>query len=82
MSTNRNAYEIRADILGQAQGLLQSKYEREMTIWEQSLPRHPDTGSIIDPSKSEVTKPAFPTTQEILKTANELYTFVDNRNTL
>ena len=28
MSTNKNAYEIRADILGQAQGLLQEKYNR------------------------------------------------------
>ena len=41
MSTNKNAYEIRADILSQAQGLLHSKYEREMSIWEQTRTRDP-----------------------------------------
>jgi|TARA_B100002003_G_scaffold244963_1_gene271957 hypothetical protein len=75
MSINKNAYEIRADILNQAQGLVMTRYDKDFQVWESSVLRHPDSGNII--STKDV--PAFPTTDEILKTANELYSFVDTK---
>jgi|TARA_B100000686_G_scaffold273189_1_gene290683 hypothetical protein len=75
MSTNKNAYEIRADILGQAQGLIQEKYNRAYQTWEMSAIRHPETGVIVSTKDA----PAFPTTKEILECANELYSFVDSK---
>ena len=75
MSTNRNAYEIRADILGQAQGLIHEKYNKDFQIWEMSATRHPESGQIISIKDA----PAFPTTKEILECANELYSFVDKK---
>jgi len=73
--SNRNAYEIRADILNQAQGLLHSKYEREMSIWEQTRTRDPESGKIID----DKNRPEFPTTESILTEAEKLYSFVDQK---
>tara|TARA_B100001287_G_C22320148_1_gene361236 strand:+ start:154 stop:381 length:228 start_codon:yes stop_codon:yes gene_type:complete len=75
MSTNKNAYEIRADILSQAQGLLHSKYDRDFSIWEQTRTRDPQNGKIID----DVDRPEFPTTEDILIEANKLYSFVDQK---
>lgn len=75
MSSNKNAYEIRADILNQAQGLLHSKYDREMSIWEQTRTRDPNSGKIIDP----VDQPEFPTSEMILEEAEKLYSFVDQK---
>ena len=75
MSTNKNAYEIRADILSQAQGLLDTKYDREMSIWEQTRTRDPQTGKIID----DVDRPVFPTSEMILAEAEKLYSFVDQK---
>ncbi len=75
MSTNKNAYEIRADILGQATGLVQEKYNRAHQTWEMSATRHPETGVIISTKDA----PVFPTTKEILECANELYSFVDSK---
>lgn len=75
MSTNKNAYEIRADILGQAQGLLHEKYNRAYQTWEMSVTRHPETGVILSTKDA----PVFPSTKEILDCANELYSFVDKK---
>ena len=75
MSINKNAYEIRADILNQAQGLVMTRYDKDFQVWESSVLRHPDSGNII--STKDV--PTFPTTDEILKTASELYSFVDTK---
>ena len=77
MSTylNKNAYEIRADILNQAQSIVMEKYNREFKVWEASVTRHPDSGQIISIKDA----PIFPTNDEILKTANELYSFVDTK---
>ena len=77
MSTNKNAYEIRADILSQAQGLLHSRYEKEMHIWEQTRTRDPQTSKIID--GNDGTQPQFPTAQQILDCADQLYSFVEDR---
>ena len=75
MSTNKNAYEIRADILSMAQGHIPSKYDKEFLIWESTATRHPEQGFII--SKKDA--PEFPTTEDILKAARDLYSFVDGK---
>ena len=70
---NKNAYELRTDILSMAQNRVMDKFNNEFGVWDMSCERHPDTGALM----STTTPPAYPTTSEILKTANELYTFVD-----
>jgi hypothetical protein len=73
MSTNKNAYEIRADILSMAQGHIQCKYDKDYLIWESTATRHPESGNIL----SKEGAPEFPTTEAILKAAHDLYSFVD-----
>jgi len=75
MSTHKNAYEIRADILKEATESIQQRYDREFNIWEQTRTRDPQTGKIMDP----IDQPTYPTTQDILACANELYSFVDSK---
>ena len=70
---NKNAYELRTDILSMAQSRVMDIYNQEFSVWDMSCERHPDTGALM----STTTPPTYPTTSEILKTANELYTFVD-----
>ena len=71
--SNKNAYELRTDILGMAQGQVMDKFEKEFGVWDMSCERHQDTGTLI----VSTPPPTYPTTNEILKTANELYTFVE-----
>ena len=77
MSTypNKNAYEIRADILAQAQSIVMEKYNKDFQVWESFVTRHPESGQVISIKDA----PIFPTNDEILKTANELYSFVDTK---
>ena len=75
MSINKNAYELRTDILGMAQSQVMDKFNNEFSVWDMSLERHPDTGVILPLSTAPA--PKYPTTSEILKTANELYSFVE-----
>ena len=70
---NKNAYELRTEILSMAQNRVMDIYNQEFSVWDMSCERHPDTGAIM----STTTPPTYPTTSEILKTANELYTFVE-----
>ena len=75
MSINKNAYEIRADILNQAQGLVMTRYDKDFQVWESSVLRHPESGQVISIKDA----PTFPSNDEILKTADELYSFVDTK---
>ena len=70
---NKNAYELRTDILSMAQNRVMDMYNQEFSVWDMSCERHPDTGALM----STTTPPTYPTTSEILKTANELYSFVE-----
>ena len=74
MSINKNAYELRTDILSMAQNSVMDKFNNEFGVWDMSCERHPDTGVLMP---SNVPAPSYPTTSEILKTANELYSFVE-----
>ena len=71
---NKNAYELRTEILSMAQNRVMDIYNQEFSVWDMSCERHPDTGVLMP---SNVPAPSYPTTSEILKTANELYSFVE-----
>ena len=66
---NKNAYEIRLDVLGTATGFVLDEYNREFSVWE----RKDMEGKTTDPA------PKFPGTEVILEKAEELYKFVENR---
>jgi hypothetical protein len=67
---NKNAYEIRLDVLGLAMGLVSDEYNRKWSVWERN--------DIEKTSKTPT--PAFPSTQNILDKAEELYAFVEGKN--
>jgi hypothetical protein len=67
---NKNAYEIRLDVLGLAMGLVSDEYNRKYGVWERY-----DMENI-----SKTPAPAFPSTKNILDKAEELYAFVEGKN--
>ena len=70
-----NAYEIRTEILGMAQGFVMSKFDDARGKWENSTSRHPETGAILSTEDS----PDYPTSDTILREAEKLYSFVDSK---
>jgi hypothetical protein len=66
---NKNAYEIRLDVLGSAQHLVMDEYNRRWSVWE----RRDCEGKTTDPA------PEYPLVKEILERAEELYKFVENK---
>lgn len=73
MVANKNAYEIRTEILGMAQGFVMQKFDDAKDKWNQAADRHPETGVILSIKDA----PQFPSSDDILKEANKLYSFVD-----
>jgi len=76
MVTNKNAYEIRTDILGMAQGFVMEKFHSAKNNWENSTDVHPETGKILSTEHC----PKYPTSDEILREAEKLYSFVDGKS--
>ena len=70
--TNKNGFEIRADILKLAQDHLQTEYSYAHSQYEQSITQ-PEWKTI------EVAKPVYPSTHKVLETATEMYTFVNTQ---
>lgn len=66
---NKNAYEIRLEVLSMAQSLVMDDYSRKYCVWE----RRDMSGNV----KEE--PPTFPSTEEILVKAEELYKFVEKK---
>jgi hypothetical protein len=75
MVSNKNAYEIRTEILGMAQGFVMSKFDDARGKWENSTDRHPETGVILSTEHA----PKYPTSDDILREAEKLYSFVDSQ---
>jgi len=75
MVSNKNAYEIRTEILSMAQGFVMSKFDDARNKWENSTDRHPETGAILSTEHA----PKYPTSEDILAEANKLYSFVDSQ---
>jgi len=73
MVANKNAYEIRTEILSMAQGFVLQRFDDARNKWESSVDRHPDTGVILTTEHA----PKFPSSDDILREANKLYSFVD-----
>ena len=67
-----NPYELRAGLLGQAEGILTHKYHAE----NERLRYLCDTGKI---DAGKVTWPEPPTSEEILVEAEKLYSFVQKK---
>jgi hypothetical protein len=65
---NKNAYEIRLDVLNLAVGIVSDEFNRQWSVWE----RH-DCENLSNSSPA----PKFPSTQDMLKKAEELYKFVE-----
>ena len=70
---NKNAYEIRTEVLAMAKDLITDRFHSVRNNWEQSQDRHPETGQILSIEDA----PLYPTSAEILAEARALYAFVD-----
>jgi hypothetical protein len=75
MVANKNAYEIRTEILSMAQGFVMDKFHNKHQKWLDSTDRHPETGAILSTSNS----PEYPSSEDILREAENLYSFVDGK---
>lgn len=70
----KNAYEIRLDVLGMAHGDVMHKFQEKL-----NLHRSVDNdGKMIQPSEETIDK-LFPKADDILKRAEELYSFVSEK---
>jgi len=74
-NTNKNAYEIRTEILGMAQGFVMDKFHNKHQKWQDSTDRHPESGAIL----STIDSPDYPTSDDILREAEKLYSFVESK---
>ena len=69
MTTNKNAYEIRTEILGMAQGFVMDKFHNKHQKWQDSTSRHPETGQLLSTKDA----PEYPSSNDILHEAEKLY---------
>ena len=75
MTTSKNAYEIRTEILGMAQGFVMDKFHNKHQKWQDSTSRHPETGQLLSTKDA----PEYPSSNDILHEAKKLYSFVDGK---
>lgn len=68
---NKNAYEIRLDVLQMAHSDAQMKYLEKLNVSR-------DTNGKVQ--NTELIDDLFPNPSDIIKRAEELYTFVENNN--
>lgn len=66
---NKNAYEIRLDIMRDAMSYIMGGYDREWSVWNTQFVE----GKTTDPA------PKYPAVKDILAKAEELYKFVENK---
>ena len=72
---NKNGYEIRTEILKQAQDLIGQEFSYKWNGWEISQEKDKD-GKIV----SKVGMPEFPGIEKVLETAEKMYGFVNSGN--
>jgi len=72
---NKNGYEIRTDILAMAKDLALQDFQAKFQGWEITS-RRIDANQIV----TEVAMPEFPGLEDILKTAEKMYDFVNKSN--
>ena len=71
---NKNAYEIRTQVLNMAQEMAHFEFGSKQMLWEVSAERDPE-GRILETSNA----PKVPTAKEVLKTAKEYYDFINTK---
>lgn len=75
MVSNKNAYEIRTEILNMAKGFVMDRFHTQQNKWQESTSRHPETGQLLSTKDA----PEYPTSNDILQEAKKLYSFVDDK---
>jgi hypothetical protein len=70
---NKNGYEIRADILDMAKGLISEEFHAKFHGWEMSVQKDEKTGQVV----SKVDMPEFPGLDKVLEAAEKMYAFVN-----
>jgi hypothetical protein len=74
INVNKNGYEIRTQVLGMAKDHMDFQFGAKFQEWENTIKRDPESGHIIN----KVKMPVIPGVDEILKTAEKFYDFVNN----
>jgi len=75
---SKTPFEIRADILKQAQDLLESQYEAQVEFATKAFFALAKEGTATMENFKQFA-PAFPTTEDIMKQAKEFYSFVSSK---
>ena len=70
---NKNGYEIRADILDMAKGLVSEEFHSKFAGWEMKTAKDEKTGKLV----TTVGMPEFPGLDKVLETAEKMYAFVN-----
>ena len=74
---NKNGYEIRADILDMAKGLVSEDFHAKFRGWEMTVQRDEKTGQAV----TTVGMPEYPGLDKVLEAAEKMYNFVNQANT-
>ena len=73
MSDNKSGFEIRADLLSQAQGLLEMNAQREIDACYFAIDQASDEASLISLPVVEITA------EEVIETARQFNSFVNEK---
>ena len=73
LRVSKNGYEIRTEILKQAQDLISQEFSYKFNGWEMSTTKDEKTGQLV----SKVNMPEFPGLDKVLETAEKMYNFVN-----
>ena len=72
MMTNKNGFEIRADILKLAQDHLQTEFSYAQNQYDQSITQPDWKGGTV-------AKPVYPCTNDVIECAKAMYNFVNTQ---
>lgn len=70
---SKNGYEIRTEILAQAQAIITKDFEAKFAGWQLTSAKDTNSGQLI----TTVKMPEFPGLETILETAEKMYAFVN-----
>ena len=76
INVNKNGYEIRTQVLEMAKDQNAFEYSAKWNEWENTIKRDPESGEVVN----KVTMPTVPGVDEILKTAEQFYDFVNQKS--
>ena len=76
LRVSKNGYEIRTEILKQAQDLIGQEFSYKWNGWEMSTAKDEKNGKFV----TTLGMPEFPGIDKVLETAERMYAFV-NQNT-